>query len=308
MIKVINVYRNTRVMEMTQTSNIGLGVETDNNVDMLKFVFDDFINGTATLLTDLKDSHGDLVAFPLTPNQDENAYELEITNAIVSKPELTFQIEIAYGEDKIWHSKQATLQVDDCLEIGEGTMPTTIENWLQNANLVMSGYADQMEDWQHDIDEMQDDIDQAISECETATSGAEKVDISQSKANHIITITTTNRDGEDTSKTIQEPLVTVSKQGKVTTITATDSDGTTTAQVKDGADFEYNWQGTSLGVKNSDQSEYEYVNLKGDRGDANFPILDINNQAHLIMYSETELENIDFILNDNGHLIERIEV
>jgi len=308
MIKIINVYKDTRVMEMTTSSNIGLGVETDNQVDILRFKFDTLVVGTATLLTDLKDDNNELVAFPLTLNQDEGSYDIVITNALVSQPTLTFQIEIAYNENKIWHSKQETLYVDNCLEVGTGEMPTTIENWLQNANLVMSGYQDKVDEWQVQVDKMQDDIDVTISDCETATSGAEKVDISQEKDNHIITITTTNRNGIETEETIREPLVSVEKEGKETTIIAVDSEGTTSAVVKDGADFEYNWEGTSLGVKNSDETEYQYVNLKGDRGDANFPVLDINNQAHLIMYSETDLQNINFSLNANGHLIESLEV
>ena len=137
MIKIINIYKDTRVLEMTDGSNIGLGVETDNKVDLLRFTFDDLLVGSATLLTDLKDSQGNLVAFPLTLNEDLNSYDLTITQAIVSEPTLTFQVEIAYDGDKIWHSKQATLQVDECLEIGTGEMPTTISNWLENANLVL---------------------------------------------------------------------------------------------------------------------------------------------------------------------------
>ena len=33
-----------------------------------------------------------------------------------------------------------------------------------------------------------------------------------------------------------------------------------------GFDFEYNWDGTSLGIKHSDEAEYTYVDLKGDQG------------------------------------------
>ena len=138
MIKLINVYKDSRVMELTPTSNIGLGITNDNEIDILRFKFDDLIVGEATLLTDLKDSHGNYVAFPLTLNQENNSYDLVITQSIVSEHSLTFQIELTYDEDKIWHSKQATLQVDECLEIGEGEMPTTIDNWLQNANLVLA--------------------------------------------------------------------------------------------------------------------------------------------------------------------------
>ena len=60
-----------------------------------------------------------------------------------------------------------------------------------------------------------------------------------------------------------------SKSGKITTITITKKDGTTeTRQVLDGDDFEYNWSGTQLGVKTSAESDYTYVDLKGDKGDA----------------------------------------
>lgn len=59
-----------------------------------------------------------------------------------------------------------------------------------------------------------------------------------------------------------------SKSGKITTITITKKDGTTeTRQVLDGADFEYNWSGTSLGVKTSDEGTYTYVDLKGNKGE-----------------------------------------
>lgn len=137
MIKIINVYKDSRVMEMTSSSNIGLGVKTDNDVDLLRFTFDEMIVGTATLLTTLTDDNGDLVAFPLTLNQENNSYDLEVTNYVASQTNYTIQVEIV-NDEMIWHSKQADIILDECLEIGEGEMPTTIENWLQNANIVLS--------------------------------------------------------------------------------------------------------------------------------------------------------------------------
>lgn len=57
------------------------------------------------------------------------------------------------------------------------------------------------------------------------------------------------------------------KSGKITTITITYKDGTTKElQLEDGKSIEYNWQGTQLGIRQEGQSEYVYVDLKGEPG------------------------------------------
>lgn len=62
--------------------------------------------------------------------------------------------------------------------------------------------------------------------------------------------------------------ITVEKEGSVTTITLTKKDGTTqTVQVEDGKNLEFKWEGTSLGVRQEGQSEYQYVDLQGPKGD-----------------------------------------
>ena len=62
--------------------------------------------------------------------------------------------------------------------------------------------------------------------------------------------------------------ITVEKEGSITTITLTKKDGTTqTVQIEDGKSLEFKWEGTSLGVRQEGQSEYQYVDLKGDKGD-----------------------------------------
>ena len=59
------------------------------------------------------------------------------------------------------------------------------------------------------------------------------------------------------------------KEGKITTITITKKDGTTqVVTLEDGMGILYNWQGTSLGIKREDEQEYQYVDLKGEKGDA----------------------------------------
>lgn len=65
------------------------------------------------------------------------------------------------------------------------------------------------------------------------------------------------------------------KVDDTTTITLNKKDGTQkTIEINDGIDgidgigLNYNWVSTSLGIKREDEQEYQYVNLKGDKGDA----------------------------------------
>ena len=58
------------------------------------------------------------------------------------------------------------------------------------------------------------------------------------------------------------------KEGKITSITITRKDGTTKeVQLEDGMGLNYRWQGTSLGIKREDETEYQYVNLQGAKGE-----------------------------------------
>lgn len=58
------------------------------------------------------------------------------------------------------------------------------------------------------------------------------------------------------------------KVNNTTTITITKKDGTQeTTNVDDGVGLEYQWQNTSLGIKREDEQNYQYVNLKGEKGD-----------------------------------------
>ena len=59
------------------------------------------------------------------------------------------------------------------------------------------------------------------------------------------------------------------KSGKIVTITITKKDGTQeTLQLEDGMGLNYNWIGTSLGIKREDETSYNYTDLKGDKGEA----------------------------------------
>ena len=76
------------------------------------------------------------------------------------------------------------------------------------------------------------------------------------------------------------------KEGKITTITITKKDGTTeVVTLEDGMGLDYRWDGTSLGVKREDEETYQYVNLKGDKGDPG--------SVHMIVVQTLPTENID---------------
>jgi len=94
----------------------------------------------------------------------------------------------------------------------------------------------------------------------------------------------------------------VSKVDKVASITLTKKDGTTKIEtIRDGYDLEYDWNGTSLGVKREDELDYEYVDLKGEKGDCYFATFEIID-GRLKMNKPEELSQIDFRLNERGHL------
>ena len=60
----------------------------------------------------------------------------------------------------------------------------------------------------------------------------------------------------------------VDKEDNVTHVTLTKKDGTQeTVDIEDGKSLEFNWQGTSLGIRQEGQSEYQYVNLQGPKGE-----------------------------------------
>ena len=237
MIKVINVYKDSRVMEMTSSSNLGLGVKTDNDVDLLRFTFDEMIVGTATLLTSLTDDNGDLVAFPLTINEEENSYDLEVTKYVASQTNYTIQLEIV-KDTTIWHSKQADIILDECLEVGEGEMPTTIENWLQNANLVMSGYQDKIDEWE--------------TEVEQAVTGAENVNIEVEEGQDLYNVTITDREGNEYQAVIYQ-----GKNAIISGATASVDNTVGTPSVN-----------VIMGGTESDRTfDFAFHNLKGEQGD-----------------------------------------
>ena len=72
----------------------------------------------------------------------------------------------------------------------------------------------------------------------------------------------------------------------------------------DGADFNYKWDGTKLGVKNSKETTYQFVELKGpkgDKGDCNFATFEVNLDTGNLEMNKTEGLLLDFKI-ENGNL------
>lgn len=76
------------------------------------------------------------------------------------------------------------------------------------------------------------------------------------------------------------------KVDNTATITITKKDGTEQElEIVDGIGLNYNWQGTSLGIKREDEQNYQYTNLKGEKGDAG--------AVHMIVVQTLPTEDID---------------
>ena len=114
----------------------------------------------------------------------------------------------------------------------------------------------------------------------------------------------------------------VSKVGTTATITITKQDETTKeVEIEDGADFEYKWVGTSLGVKTSEEQDYQYVNLKGDTGEAGqiefivvneLPQEGVEGTIYLVPLEEPDTQGNNYAeyiwVNDNWELLGKIGV
>lgn len=86
----------------------------------------------------------------------------------------------------------------------------------------------------------------------------DNLDIDSEKVGNTATITITKKDGTTKETTISDGVNGVDgRDGR---------DGIDGTNGSDGVGLDYDWNGTSLGIKREDESEYDYVNLKGEQG------------------------------------------
>ena len=78
----------------------------------------------------------------------------------------------------------------------------------------------------------------------------------------------TPTDKEQIEQMLSNIQLGITKEGKIVTITFINKDGSTqTETLEDGKSIEYNWQGTSLGIRQEGEPNYTYVDLKGEKGE-----------------------------------------
>jgi len=112
------------------------------------------------------------------------------------------------------------------------------------------------------LQEVDNTVDSLIQDVNTEVS--EKINEMDSKIDEIDTAL------EDVNIAIEETNnldLNVSKEGKVATVTLTKKDATTkTVTLSDGTSLMFNWDGTKLGIKTDEDSDYTYVDLQGVQG------------------------------------------
>ena len=195
--------------------------------------------------------------------KDNNSYKVIIQNNECNYPQEAIQ------KDGIIEIGVVAYKVDE----NENTIirynPTPIRKYVYNGSLKNA------ENTEPITPSDKEQMEQAIQDMETKV---DNLDIEAEKVNKTATITITRKDGTQETTEINDGV-----------------DG------EDGADFQYNWSGTSLGVKTSEEQNYQYVNLKGDKGDAGsikilivneLPQVGADDTIYLVPYQEAETGNI----------------
>lgn len=150
------------------------------------------------------------------------------------------------------------------------------------------------------LDEVVETVDGKIGEVDTKLGEVDsKLDEVDGKIQDVDTAISNTNDAIERTNNLN---LDVNKVDRIATVTLTRKNGTTkTVDIRDGYDLDYNWEGTELGIKREDEQNYEYVDLKGEKGDCYFATFEIIN-GRLKMNKPDELSQIDFRLNNIGHL------
>lgn len=195
--------------------------------------------------------------------------EYLIKKAITKYKQVDFYIWLTKG-DVDFRSQTKTLKFYDNIDASDEITDEEIGRVNTVINL--------LEDEITKVENLESEIDGKLEEINIAINEANTLDLDVNKIGTIATISLTKKDGNE-------------KQ----------------VQIRDGYNINYNWQGTSLGIKREDEESYQYTDLKGEKGDCYFATFEII-EGRLKMNKPDELSQINFRLNNNGHLEMEVSV
>ena len=161
--------------------------------------------------------------------------EYLIKKAITKYKQVDFYIWLTKG-DLDFRTQTKTLKFYDNVDASEEITDEEIGRVNTVINILEEEIT-KVEDLEIEINGKLEEIDTAIDDVNTAIDEVQNLDLDAEKVNKTTTITLTKRDS--TTKTVQ---------------------------IDDGISLQFDWQGTSLGIKTENQSEYTYVNLQGVQG------------------------------------------
>ena len=112
----------------------------------------------------------------------------------------------------------------------DGEVPEEQETEMERVIRILEEEIDKVTD-------LETDITQVLEQAETAIQQANTLDLDVEKINKTATVTLTKKDGE-----------------------------VKTVQISDGISLQFMWNGTSLGIKTENDTEYIFVDLEGQQG------------------------------------------
>ncbi len=234
----IKIEKNTRQVYL---NNGFIGNDNENLQDNLEFSFkDEFVNGQARLELQFENKEKTFIVL----DKVEETYITPITNIMTITGQVYAQLVVTEGIDgesiPIFKSNIFYFYVGESINAETGDEEPYIE-WIDRANAKLN-----------QIDNL---------------------DISATKVENTATITITKKDGTTQEVEIldgQDGARGEKGQDGYTPIKGVDyfdgQDGKDGTNGIDGKSIEYNWEGTSLGIRQEGQSNYDYVNLKGEMG------------------------------------------
>lgn len=239
------------------------GLNLENMQGTITFNFDNFIQGQARAEIIIDDLDGYVLL-----DQVEETYTLPIKSSLLTGNNILMQLVIT---QPAIYEKTADTQISNKKTYYEksGNNYVAVENpSLQDIN---NYYEAIIPIWKSE--EFYLEVGASINATETIP---EQYPTWIDTINNLINETTQaleNIDNalEQVNTAIEETNnlnIDVSKEDTTTTIELTKKDGTTKeVEIEDGEDLQFKWEGTSLGVKTSSQSTYQYVDLQGVQGE-----------------------------------------